>query len=434
MYKKVIKNASWIIICKIGQSILNLIVGMISARYLGPSNYGLISYAASVIAFVVPIMQLGLSETLVQELLDSPDEEGRVLGTALGLNLISAASCMLVVYCFFKASNPNEELTVLVGVLYSISLLFQAAEILQYWFQAKLLSKFTSIASLLAYVGAASYKIYLLVSQKPITWFAVYNSVEHLLVSAILIIVYSKVGRQPLGFSLRLGRKMLRRSKYYILPAMMITVYQQTDRIMLKHMISAAETAYYSAALTCIGVAGFVFLAIIDSFRPVILEAKKNDTGHFEDGLIQLYCIITYLALLQCVVLTVFAKPIILFLYGKAYTGSILPLRIAVWYTTFGYYGCVRNIWILGEGKQKYLWIINVFGASANVVVNALLIPRFGAAGAAVASLFTEFFTNVVVGYLLPPIRCNNTLMAKGLDPRPLPALIRRMVSGLKQK
>lgn len=62
---KVASNAVWIIIGKVAQSILSLIVGMMTARYMGPSNYGLISYAASIVAFVVPIMNLGLSNVLV---------------------------------------------------------------------------------------------------------------------------------------------------------------------------------------------------------------------------------------------------------------------------------------------------------------------------------------------------------------------------------
>ena len=63
---KVINNAIWIIIGKVAQSLLALVIGMLTARYMGPSNYGLISYAASLVAFVVPIMNLGLSNVLVQ--------------------------------------------------------------------------------------------------------------------------------------------------------------------------------------------------------------------------------------------------------------------------------------------------------------------------------------------------------------------------------
>ena len=417
---KVIKNAGWIIGCKIAQSALSLVINMISARFLGPSNYGLITYVASIVAFVLPIMQLGLSKTLVMDLIERPNKEGTVLGTAFAMNIVSALACMTAVYGYLCIVDSNEPTTILVGFIYSISLIFQATEIFNYWFQAKLLSKYISIASLIAYVVVACYKIYLLVNGKSVVWFALSNSIDFEIISVILFVVYQKKGNQRLSISFKLGKEMLKRSKHYILSAMMVTIFQQTDRIMLKQILNETETGYYSAAITCVGVTAFIFQAIIDSFRPEILEAKKKKSKNYESDVSMLYCVITYLALIQCVVMTVCAKPIVLLLYGSKYINSITPLQIAVWFSTFSYYGAVRNIWILAENKQRYLWIINLSGAILNVVLNAILIPFFGASGAASASLVTQVFTNVIIGYILKPISYNNKLMYKGLNPKPL--------------
>ena len=417
---KVIKNAGGIIGCKIAQSALSLVINMISARFLGPSNYGLITYVASIVAFVLPIMQLGLSKTLVMDLIERPNKEGTVLGTAFAMNIVSALACMTAVYGYLCIVDSNEPTTILVGFIYSISLIFQATEIFNYWFQAKLLSKYISIASLIAYVVVAFYKIYLLVNGKSVVWFALSNSIDFAIISVILFVVYQKKGNQRLSISFKLGKEMLKRSKHYILSAMMVTIFQQTDRIMLKQILNETETGYYSAAITCVGVTAFIFQAIIDSFRPEILEAKKKKSINYESDVSMLYCVITYLALIQCVVMTVCAKPIVLLLYGSKYINSITPLQIAVWFSTFSYYGAVRNIWILAENKQRYLWIINLSGAILNVVLNAILIPFFGASGAASASLVTQVFTNVIIGYILKPISYNNKLMYKGLNPKPL--------------
>ena len=428
---RILNNAYWIIGCKIAQSMINLIISMICARYLGPSNYGLINYAASVVAFVIPIMQLGLSKTLVQELIEYPEKEGEVLGTALIMNIISAMACLVGVYGFLAIANAGEKETILIGMLYSISLMFQATEILQYWFQAKLLSKYTSIASLIAYAAVALYKVYLLVTQKPVTWFAISNSIDYFLISILLVVIYRKMGTQKLAFSIELGKKMLNRSKYYIVSAMLVTIFQQTDRIMLKLMLNNAATGCYSAAIDCVGITSFVFVAIIDSMRPVILEEKKRESPLFEEWMMELYSIITLLALSQSIIMTVLAKPLILLLYGKDYLMATVPLQIAVWYSTFSYYGSVRNIWILAEEKQKHLWVINISGAIMNVVLNVILIPVSGASGAAVASLITQVFTNVGIGYIMKPIKYNNTLMVKGLNPM---LAIKRLKSLIRTK
>lgn len=429
----VFKNAAWIIACKIIQSLINLVIGLLTVRYLGPSNYGSLTYVMSVVAFTMPIMQLGLNQTLVKEFVQSSNQEGTILGTALVTNMLSSAICMIGSVAFVAIANAGEKESLLVCVLYSFTLLFQATEMTQFWFQSKLLSKYPSIASLCAYMVVALYKTYLLVTGKGVVLFALSNVLEYFLISVILISFYKKIGKQPLSFNRRIAREMLSRSKHYIIPSLMVMVFQHTDRIMIRLMIGEAETGFYSAAITCIGMSAFVFSAVIDTARPVILEEKEKsaalDCAQYEKRVIQLYSIITCLSLTQSVFMTLLAKPIVFLLYGKAYAKTAGILSVAVWYVTFSYYGSVRNVWILAEGKQKYLLGINVAGALANVMLNYALIPVWGAVGAALASLFTQFFTNVVIGFLFKPIRRNNDLLVKSLNPRVMVEILSGVLS-----
>lgn len=103
-------------------------------------------------------------------------------------------------------------------------------------------------------------------------------------------------------------------------------------------------------------------------------------------------------------------------------------LQVLTWFTAFSYIGTVRNIWMLAENQQKYLWIINGIGAIFNILLNFLLIPVLSGVGAAIASVATQFFTNVVVGFILKPIRPNNRLMMQSLNPRVLIELTRSLV------
>lgn len=418
MSNHVVKNAGWIIGCKIVQSLINFVIGILSARYLGPSNYGVITFVASVVAFTIPIMQLGFRHTLVKEIVKTPEQEGKILGTALILNVLSSFACVVGSVSFVALVDAGHRETLLVCVLYSLSIIFQATDMIQYWFQAKLLSKFPSLVSLGSYVIVALYKVYLLATQKSIVWFAFSNTLDFLLISAALMVIYRKIGTQKLSFDWSLCRQLLSRSKYYIIPSLMVMVFQHTDRIMIKLMLGEAETGLYSAAITCIGITGFVFAAVIDSARPVILAEKGKNEELFEKRMVQLYSIITYMALAQSIAMTVLAKPIVLILYGKEFVGSVNILRVAVWFVTFAEFGSVRNVWILAEEKQKYLLGINVTGAVANILLNLCLIPIWGSVGAAVASVVTQFFTNVIIGFIFKPISNNNKLMLKGLNPK----------------
>ena len=431
---KLFTNAKWIILCKIAQSLLQLLIGMLTARYLGPANYGLINYAKSVVAFAVPFTQLGLNATLVRELIDTPEKEGEIMGTSLVMGLVSSLSCMVLVAGFVSIANRTEPLTIAVCVLYSTSLIFQAMELIQYWFHSKLQSKFPSMMMLCAYVVVSAYKIFLLVSGKSIYWFAVVYAIEYGIIALSQMIIYRYQSQQRLSASLPMARRLFSKGRYYILSSLMVTLFQNTDHIMLKTMAGDVQNGFYSSAITSASVCQFVYAAIIDSARPVILTAKKSDSLKYEKNISRLYGVIIYLALAQGIGFTVFARLIIKTLYGTEYLTAIPVLQILVWYIAFSQMGRIRNIWILAEEKQKILWKINLFGALMNVSVNACLIPIWGAVGAALASLVTQVFANFILGFMLKPIRYNNQLLLKGLNPRILIDLLQQQIKGKETK
>lgn len=431
---RVVKNVSWILICRIVQAALSFIISMMTARYLGPSNYGLINYAASIVAFVTPVMKLGLDSVLVLEFINNPEKDGETVGTALVINIIASVLCMGGVVAFCIIVNRGELETVIVCALYSLILLAQSIEMIVYWFQSKLLSKYSSLVSLVTYIIVSIYKIYLLVSEKSVYWFAISNVLDYLLIGIILHMLFRHISKQRLSFSASRARNMFAKGKYYIISGLMITIFSQTDRVMLKIMINDEAVGYYSAAVSCAGITSFVFSALIESMRPVIFEAKKKAQEVYELHVKQLYTIIIYGALAQSVFVVFFAKDIIGLIYGPSYAAAVTGLRIVVWYTTFSYYGGAKDIWILAEGKQKYLVSLNFAGALMNVILNLLFIPRWEIAGAAMASLITQIFTNIVMGVVIKQLRRNNMLMLQSLNPRYLKDIINKLLRMVRYK
>ena len=417
MEKRVFNNAKWIIVCRIGQSLMQLIVGMITARYLGPSNYGLINYAASVVAFVLPFVQLGMPSTLVQELIDTPEKEGEIMGTAMLMNVGSGMACLILTISFVFVANRGEQITLIVCTLYSLSLLFRALELMNYWFQYKLKSKFPSIIMLGVSIVISIYKVYIVVTAKSIYWFAIISTIEFVLSGFAMVIIYSRMKTQMFKFTFPMAKRLFRRSKYFVLAAAMVTVFQNTDHIMLKMMVGDRQNGFYTAAITCATIFHFLYYAIVDSMRPVILENKKKQSCKYEENLTKLYAIVVYTAMLQAIGFTILAKPIVLILYGEAYYETIQVLRVVVWQIAFSHMGTVRNIWMLAEGRENYVWRINLIGALLNIILNALLIPSHGAYGAALASLVTQIFTNLILNFMLPVLKNNRRLLLSGLNP-----------------
>ncbi|MBP3706215.1 MAG: flippase [Clostridia bacterium] len=433
MSNSVLKNASWIIGCRVMQSVLGLFVGMLTARYLGPSNYGIINYAAAIVAFVTPIMQLGFRNTLVHEIINKPDREGKTVGTALVFNLMSAAVCIVGIAIFVFVANKGEKETIIVCILYSMGLLFQAIEMIQYWFQAKLLSKYTSLVSIVAYAVVSAYKIYLLASGKNIYWFALSQTLDFLIISILLVLIYKRKSSQRLSVSFSVGRSMLAVSKHYIVSGVMVATFGYVGSIVLKFFMNSEAVGFYSAAVTCNAVTGFIYNAIIDSARPSILESKSAGKDNYEKKLITLYCVIIFIAFMQSVVMCILGKYVVGVLYGRAYTQSVLPLQIICWQNVFSYIGTVRNIWILAEGKQKYLWMINLSGAIFSIVLNIVFVLFFDIVGAAIATVLTQLFTNVILGFVIRPISQNNRILLKAFNPKILIDYLRELRTPKKQ-
>lgn len=416
MKNKTVNNAGWIIFGKVAQGVINLLVGLLTARYLGPSNYGIINYAGAYIAFFTSLCTLGINSVLVKELIDNHDKEGEILGSSILMRIASSVLSAITIIGIVSVVDRDEPTTILVVALCSIGVIFHVFEVFNYWFQAQLKSKITSIASLIAYAVTAAYKVYLIVTAKPIEYFAISTSIDYIVVAIILYICYKKQSGQKLSVSLATSKRILSKSCHFILPGLMVAVYGQTDKLMLKQLISDTEIGYYSTATTVCNMWVFVMGAIITSVYPSIMQAnKEGNEKEFERLNKILYAIVFYLSVFVSVLFAVWAEPVIYILYGEAYLPAVNPLRIVTWYTAFSYLGVARNAWVVGKDKQKYLVWIYMSAALSNVLFNIWLIPIWGASGAALASLIAQIVTVMVAPFFIKPLKRNSVLMLEAI-------------------
>lgn len=410
------QNAFWLIGAKVYHVLVNLIITMLMARYLGPSNYGLINYAASITALFTSFCTLGINSILVNELLHDEPHRGEILGSAIGMRLISSALSVVTIVALAWALDPDEPMTIAVVLIYSTTLIFQCFDTLNYWYQSQLRSRTAAIASAVGYTAASVYKIVLLVLQKDVRWFAASHVVEFALVAILLLAAYRRdaAGGQKLRFSKKIGVPLLKRSYHFILSGLMVSLYGQMDRVMLKSMLDETAVGFYSAASTVCTMWPFILAAIIDSAKPVILAQYGKNTEQFEKYLVRLYGAVLYVAFAAAIAITLLSKYIIQILYGQEYLAAQGALCILCWDTAFSYLGVARSTWLVPQGKQKYEKYIAASGALCNLVLNALLIPLWGVNGAAFATLLTQIFTNFVVGFFFKDIRHNNVLILRG--------------------
>lgn len=416
--KKVTRNFLWIIVGKILQAILGLIINRLTADYLGVRNYGVINYAMTLFTFVVPVAQLGLSVVIIQDVVENKDEEGEILGSAILCSLLTSGICYIGVLLFVAIINSGETDVLFCCIAYGIILFAQALYLIIYWYQAKLLSKYLSILSVIAYLVTTIYKVALLVNHSAIWLFALSYSIDYGVIAVIGLIIFLKKSRKPLKFSGKKSMQLLDKSKYFIIPNIMLTIFGQTDKVMLKWMMGNEEIGLYTAAYTCAGVLSFVFVAIIDSFRPVILESYKTSSHLFAENMKSLFSVLIYLSLVVCIVVTLLSDLIIILLYGIDYILASDVLKVTVWHTIFTYIGPARDTWILANRKQSILWKINLAGAIINIILNVIFIRLWGVIGAACASVISQICVYIILGMIVSPIKECTIMMIKSFNPK----------------
>ena len=409
------KNALWLIGGKIAQMLLSLLVGIISARYLGPSNYGLISYGSAFVSFFMAFCTLGINSVIVKDFCDNPDEQGEAIGTTIVLRLISSlCSCVMIITVSCVLDFGSWE-TVGVVALCSVSLLFHVFDTIDKWFQFKYKSNITALSIFLAYLATSVYKIVLLILEKSVFWFAFATSVDYIALSILLWFFYKKNKGPKLSFSWKKGKKLFSQSYHYILSGMMVSIYGQTDKLMLKQMAGEESVGYYATALAVCGMWTFVLQAIIDAMYPTLMRVYNQDAELFDKKNRQLYAIVFYLTVAVSLVFLLFGDLAIEILYGDAYMPAALPLKIITWYTAFSYFGVARNAWMVCNQKQKYIKYMYLPAAILNVLLNVILIPIWGVSGAAIASLISQMSTSLLIPLCFKATRPNAKLMLEAI-------------------
>ena len=231
-------NSAWIVIGKVTQIFVGVIIGMLTTRYLGPSNYGLINLGGSYISFFTPLYTLGLSGILVNELIKRPDKKGEILGSAIALRLIGSFVSALLIIAWVYIANPSDSALLVVSALQCIAIFFQWSDLFNYWCQSELNSKAAVIIQLIAYLVASAYKIWLLATEKSVAWFAISISFDYILQAIAYLFYFKKRTGQSFLFKISTATELLKNSYHYIFSAFGAVLYAQTDKLMLGYYLN----------------------------------------------------------------------------------------------------------------------------------------------------------------------------------------------------
>ena len=405
-----LRNSGWELGQQLYISILSFIVGLFIARYLGPDNYGIIGMVTSVFTFVSALSWLGFDSILINELVIHDEEKDQIVSTVLlvktGLTLLMLPLVYVIVDNLYDDPVMNR-----VYIILGAAALFQVYEVFHWWLQSQMQFGIYAMIVIVVNTLITIYQIVLIITRKDIYWFASVQLFLNLLLFGILIVYYLRKRSGDTVFSKAIFVRMFSKGYHFIISSLAVTLYMQIDKLMIGKMLSSGDAGSYSAAVNISMVWQFVPIAIINAARPMLIEYKKKDEKLFYDRFKKLIVLTSAISLVICIGITVFARYIILFLYGEAYLGAVSSLRISTWATAIAMLGVIRSIWVLAYDYNRYDKYFTSIAAVLNIALNYFMIQWMGIVGAALSTVISYFVEVFVVNYLFKDTRHYNRIM-----------------------
>ena len=397
----ILQNSGWLLLDKMLRLALGLLVGAWVARYLGPTQYGELAYVLAYIAFFQTVTTLGLDGIVVRDIAQNKDQANAVLGTAFALRLGVGFICWLAAIGSMAWQNGLHDRSVVLTALAGGSLVFQAADTVDLWFQSQSQSRRTVFAKLTAYLVSSGVKVALILNSAPLVAFAAVMALDGLTAAIGLAVAYKQFPcNKRWSRAASTARQLLTESWPFILGGISIVVYMRIDQIMIKEMLGAQQLGIYAAVLPLATLWQFIPMMLNASLAPFVARKKAESEAAYWLTLQKIFKAYALLGWLVCIPTVALANLAVGILFGPQYHQGSMVLSIYVFTNLFINMGVAQGLWLLNERRAIISLAKTVVGAVIAIVGNWLLIPHFGITGVAVVAVAAQLTSAVFMNLL----------------------------------
>ena len=373
------------------------------SRVLLPEGTGKVSFAVSLISYFSIFAQLGIPTYGIRACAQVRDDRQALTRTAqelLIINMImSAISYSVLIIMLIAVPRLQEDRMLYVIVSFTILLNSIGME----WLY-KALEQYTYIAiRSIIFKFIALIAMFILVHKQED--YVIYGGISIFASSASnicnLINVHRYIDLKPVG-NYQISRHAKAVAVFFAM-ACATTIYTNLDTVMLGFMTSDKEVGYYNAAVRIKS----LLVSIVTSLGAVLLPrvsyyVQNKQLDRFYEISKKALNFVFLIASPLMVYFIIFAEEGIFFLSGDNYFGSILPMKIIM--PTLLFIG-ITNIlglqMLVPLGREHIVLSSEIVGAITDLILNGILIPLYGASGAAVGTLVAELVVFVVQYFYL---------------------------------
>src|SRR5829696_232507 len=276
---KILGNISWLLFERVLRMGVGFFVAVWIARYLGPEQFGLFSYAIAFVTLFSSIAMLGLDQIVVRDIVREKPNSDEILGTAFAMRLTAGVVVLLLTVGIVSLLRPGDELVHWLVAIIAAGMVFQPFDTIDVWFQSQVKSKYTVCAKSIAFLIASFIKIILVVVGAPLIAFAWVYLAEIFLGASGLVIAYQLYGHHLKKWRVHLARVwgLLSQGWPLIISGLAVIVYMRIDVVMLGELADSDAVGIYSVAVRLSEVWYFIPIAIVSSVLPSLIQAKQVD-------------------------------------------------------------------------------------------------------------------------------------------------------------
>ena len=401
--EKVVRNVVWAVTGKVVTLLGGLLVGIFVARYLGPEQYGLMSYVMSYVALFQVLASFGMDQIEIREESKTPEEKDKIIGTAFALK-IGFAAITIGLVCLTAWLFEADSFTKWMIMLYSLSMVMNSFGVIRNYFTSLVWNEYIVKTEITRTLIGAGIKVVLLLLHAPLVWFIAATLFDTVLIAGGYLVSYrSKIDSvRKWQFDKETAKYLIMQSFPLLLSGAAVVVYQKIDQVMLGNMLDKEAVGFYAVAGTFVTVIGFIPTVLSQTITPILVQTyAKNKNEYLRKS--QLFLNISlWVIIIICLLICLFAYPLIRYTYGFQYLAAVSILQITI-FKEIGY-ACAQasGTMIITEGIQKYAVLRNLIGCVINITLNLFLIPNLGVIGAAICSVITAFCTGYLAHAIIP--------------------------------
>ena len=378
---------------KVVKMLSQLIMMIILARFLGPTDLGTLMYSFALASAFIFLNTLGLDNLLIKLFVERVNKQHSFLKHGLILRLSGALICIaLVNLAGLWVIDEQHRLLLFVISLYH---LFMPFTVYEWFYQAQGRGDLSALALIIGHISGVVFRLVCLLLGGELIWLGLAYTFELLLMTIVFGFIAKKQSLPKGGLvSPKRLSKLLKDASPLIISGALVLMYMKIDQLMLGYMINEAEVGIYVAATRLSEAWYFIGLTLIGAYFPKLIETLKNQGQKaYEAEIIKKGRWLIWASLILAGITTLISPWLINFLYGAAYSSSSAVLMVTIWAVPFVFLGAISTkMYVVLNKTRAVLWRSFV-GLGLNLILNYFLIPEYGSSGAAFASLISQVFS-----------------------------------------